>query len=516
MRRSDCPDLTPDPVTTRIRRLAAAMWMLIVTYALHAQTDTLHIVRQLNKNKQYTRALNLLDAYNRHHRGDLTGAWLRAQTLHLAGDFTGAQRAYYTLENKHPYNYDIKLDRINKVIDHGDIGSAIQQLRRLAPQLPKDYYFVAHRTLAQLFYWKGEYDKAYKEIKTALHVYPADKKALQIRAGIQRARSHWTDVRIAIQKDDQPLSAFRSELETGFYIHSHLTAGVLLSLPAFGYDDHRLSVPQGGAFGIFNFTNTGTQVRLDAGLAAFREKTEWTGGISITQRLSDVVRARAAIARLPYLTTTLAIPAALMQNQTDLQVVYDKPNGFTGKLLYRANRFAALDNGFFTIGGWLVSPGLLPDDFQIRLGYGFGYSDSKANTFRATESVDSIAANWDSTAVIPGVYDPFFSPHRQMVHTAVAAMQYQINPGLKAGLNLNYGFYARTDAPHLFPGEGDDGLLSIERGFHKATYHPFDWAGYVYYELSDRLSLKAFYKYQRTFYYKSHYFGMTGHYLFGR
>ena len=489
--------------------------LLSSSFLFGQKIDTLKRVEILNQQQHYKESLKLLDDYRHHHKNELYGDWLHAHTIALTGQFAKAQQEYYALENRHPYNYDIKLDRINKVVEHGNINKAIQQLKKIELQLPKDYNFVAHKLMAQLFYWKGDYDNAYDEIQKALYLYFDEKSALQLKEKIVRARSNWANIRLGFFNDDQPLNIIAPDIEAGFYINSMTTVGAELSYPIYSFSDNTYSTPWLTAFSKFNFIEPKIGVKLGIGVIGYQSKDKaLTGLLHVKKQFSKYWSASAGAELAPYLATTFAIPEKLMQTKYNLGVDYNNPKGFIGKASYSINQFPTLDNSYYTASGWVVSPPLSLAGFELRAGYGINYSDAKKNNFTAIESLDTIVANWDSTYNIEGTYNPFFSPSNQLIHSAVGMIKYTINPDLNIGVDINYGFSAKTDTPYLFLDKKDNGETTIGRKYHKSNYNPLDINTFVNYNISEDFQLKAFYKFQRTSYYESNYVGIASHFTF--
>jgi len=490
-----------------------ALWS--ASFLFGQKIDTLKKVQELNQSLQYKESLKLLNDYRHHHKNDIYGDWLHAHTISLTGQFAQAQREYYALENKHPYNYDIKLDRINKVVEHGNLNKAIEQLHKIAPQLPKDYNFVAHKLLAQLYYWKGDYDNAYKEIDKALYLYFDEKSALKLKEQIVQARSNWANINIGVFNDDQPLNIIAPEVEVGIYVNTLMTVGAGLSYPIYSFSDNTYTTPWLTTFSNFNFINSKVGIKLGLGVIGYKSKDKaLTGLLHIKKQFSKYTSLSASAELAPYLATTFTIPSKLMQTKYGINFDYNNPKGFIGKASYSMNQFSTLDNSYYTVSGWIVSPPLTLANLELRAGYGINYSDGKKNNFTAVESLDTIIANWDSTYTIEGTYNPFFSPSNQLIHSAVGMIKYTINNDFNIGVDVNYGFSAQTDAPYLFLDKGDNGETVIGRKYHNTHYNPLDINTFVNYKLSEDFNLKAFYKFQRTSYYESNYVGLTSHLTF--
>ncbi len=500
------------------QRLSTTLLLLFIfssSFLFAQKTDTLKMVQDLNQDKRHEESLRLLNDYRRHNKNEIYGDWLYAHTLHLTGQFVKSQKAYYALENRYPYNYDIKLDRINKVIDHENLNKAIQQLHHIEAQLPKDYNFIAHKLLSQLYYWKGDYDQAASEIDKALYLYFDEKSALKLKKQIQHARSNWLDINLGYFTDDQPMNIVAPQVEAGFYINTMTSIGAKLSFPFYSFSDNSYTTPWVSAFSKFNFIEPKIGVKVGLGMISYQSKDKALTGYVIAKKQFSKYTSLSINAELaPYLATTFSIPSKLMQTKYGINFHYNNPKGFIGKAAYSINQFPALDNSFYTASGWIVSPPLNLANFELRAGYGVNYSNSQKSTFSSAVSLDTILANWDSTYTIEGAFDPFFSPSNQLIHSAVGMIKYTINKDVNMGIDLNYGFSAKLDAPYLYLDKNTNNETVIGRKFEETTYHPMDINTFINYRWSEDLELKGFYKFQRTTYYQSNYFGVTSHLTF--
>jgi len=497
-----------------LKHLALFLAIFSSSFLFGQKMDTLKKVQELNQQQHYKESIKLLNDYRHHNKNEIYGDWLYAHTLHLTGQFTKSQSTYYALENKNPYNYDIKLDRINKVVEHGNLNKAIKQLHHIELQLPKDYNFVAHKLLSQLYYWKGDYDNAADEIDKALYLYFDEKSALALKKKIKHARSNWLDINLGYFSDDQPMTILAPKVEAGFYVSTRTSVGAKLSYPIYSFSGDSYTTPWLSAFSKFNFIEPKISVKVGIGAISYPSNDKaLTGYIDAKKQFSKYLNLSVNAALAPYLSTTFSIPSKLMETKYGISLNYNNPKGFIGKAAYSINQFSALDNSFYTASGWVVSPPLALANLELRAGYGINYSNSQTDNFTAVESLDTILANWDSTYTIEGTYNPFFSPSNQLIHSAIGMIKYTINKDINIGVDVNYGFSATLDAPYLFLDKKNN-ETTISRKFEKTTYHPMDINTYINYNWSTDLQLKAFYKLQRTSYYESNYFGLVSHLTF--
>ncbi|MCF6342177.1 MAG: tetratricopeptide repeat protein, partial [Bacteroidales bacterium] len=437
------------------------------------ETDTLRWAEALNSVHKYNKSVKLLQPYYNNHSSDLYAGWLYAGALHKARKFNKSQEIYSRMLRMFPENDDLKLDFANKLAEAGAFDEAANQLSEMSDSLPEEYVFAVQKTRAKIFFWQGEYDKALAGIEQALTMYSNDPETINLKKDIDFARSNWLIVDAKYSEDDQPLKIITPSVETIFYHNTKLSGGVNLSSPVFSRTNGLYSSQWLNGFVQLQFLRPKISIRLNAGAIKFPSfDYDWTAALHIDKTLLKHMKLGLVAERKPYLATEAAIDKKVMQTAFSAYLQWSNPNGWMGTASYDLNSFPDFDNKYFTVSAWLVTPELKASVFRFRIGYGFNYSDSDKDTFVAKESLADILDNWDSTTVVDGVYDPFFSPNEQAVHSAILMISILPTKDLNISLNTNYGFLATAKTPYLFLSKKNSGKVYIDRKFYEDRYHP--------------------------------------------
>lgn len=479
------------------------------------KNDTLAIVKELNTKEQYSKSITLFQSYYPRHKNDQYAGWIYAQTLHYSGNYAESQRIYKITIQQFPGNNDIKLDLINKLVESGDLSAAIAQIGLFLPEFPTDYKFVAYKTLAQVFYWKGDYDQAIKEIERALVIYSNDQSAIDLKNEISLARSNWVSIDFSHFTDDQPLTKLNPSISSGFYVNSRLSLGVNADHTINSISDSSYSTTWLKGSAKLNFIERKAGLKVEVGTIIYPSKEKsFTGKVELNKKLTKYLNVVFGASYQPYLATTYSIQEKLMQTQYGAAFEWYNPKGFIGRASIDNNHFSAIDNSYYTTSGWLVFPPLKLKNFDLRVGYGINYSDSKCSNFESIETLNDILTVWNTNYQIEGNYNPLFTPNKQLIHSAVGLMEYRPNKKLTMAIDISYGFSAKSNSPYLYLDRDKGGIIIIARDFAEQSYKPMDSNLSLNYQISDTFSIKGYYKYKKTYYYESKSIGITARIVF--
>lgn len=473
------------------------------------ELDTLGLVKKLNEQRDFKMSSSLLESYYPNHPNDLYAGWLYAISLHQIKKFKRSRGIYTRTIQLFPDNIDLILDYVSKLSEEGKLEEAVNLLNTLGDSLPKDYLYSVKKTLAQIYYWEGEYDKALAEVNMSLALYSTMQEAVDLKSEILLAKSNWIVIDADYSEDDQPLKIITPTIETIFYKNSSLSAGLKLNSPIILKADELYTSQWLNGMVKYQFLGSKIELKLTAGIIKFPSQDfDWTAAFQVKKVFLNHLKFGIGAERKPYLSTEAAIDKKVMQTTYGTFLSWNDPHGWTGHASFDLNRFSAFDNQYYTVSAWLLTPKLNLSVFIFRLGYGYNFSDSKENTYVSKYSLDEIISNWDSTAVIQGVYDPFFSPNKQSIHTAILIIT--INPTKKIGITLNtsYGFLATAKTPYLYLNEDEDEEPYIERQFYDDNYHPIQFTANVSYLITPKFTLNAYYTYSSTNFYISQLVGL--------
>jgi len=395
--------------------LVVALLFTAVVHVTAQETDTLETAKALGAQQKYKESCQLLETYYAGHQQDLYAGWLYATALHQVKKYKKSQVVFDRLIQLFPDNLDLRLDYAAKLTEAGNFREALYQLNEMGSSLPEPYLLAIGLIKARMYYWQGAYDKAEKEVNQALAISAKDPEAVGLKKSIDLARSNWLIVDASYSTDDQPLQIITPSVKTIFYQKAQFSWGINFNAPVFLETEKTLSSQWLNGFARFSFLGPKISLKINAGgLRLPSTDFDWTAAIHLDKTLLKHLKIGLSAGRLPYLATLTSLDKKVMQAQYGAYVSWNDQNGWMGHASYDVNSFPAFDNHYYTASAWLVSPALKLSVFSFKAGYGFNYSDSKENTFVSDKPLNEIIDNWDTTTVVTGIYDPFFSPNNNL------------------------------------------------------------------------------------------------------
>ena len=476
--------------------------------------DTIGLAKDLQSNGEIVRSIDLLNTYYDKHSQELYAGWLFADALFKNREYDKASDIYTELIKLYPENIDLRLDYARKITNRGLFREALFHLNKLNKDLPKDYKFVVEKTIAKIYFWQGEYEKALLNINIALKIYKNDKELLPLKSDILKIQSNWVKIDASYMDDNQPLTRMTPDIEIGFYHNSRISSMVGVN-SSFYSKDFKLYKGAGiNGKMIYRFLKSKASMEFGLGLIRLPSGKSSPGGMFILKKeLFKSMKLNLKYKYTPYLATTASIDEKVMQNIFGVSIVRDDTRSWMGKISFDIHSFPTFDNSYNAFSSWIVSPDLKLSKVGFRLGYGFNYSDSRKNTFNNILSINELLSLKDTAVIVKGAYDPFFSPKNQKIHSIIGIISYNPVKKINIGLKINYGISATLETPYLFL-DNRAGELSIQRNYFNDSYNPVEINGYISYELPNEVSVKAYYNYQRTIYFTSYITGLTTKFLF--
>jgi hypothetical protein len=255
----------------------------------------------------------------------------------------------------------------------------------------------------------------------------------------------------------------------------------------------------------FFIGKSGTDISLSAGaFKNFSASADWTGDVTVHQKLYKYISLHLEAERKPYLSTVASSSLSLMQNSLSAAVILDKSNSWTAQAAYRY-QFYNDKNPIQTAYIWTLSQPIKASVFQFRFGYGYNYSASKASRYTSTKSVNEILANYNANEQITGVYSPYFTPIQQHTHSAIVSIKIRPAKFVDIALKADVGFYAQAQNPYLYLDQNAADGIFINSGFAKQVFHPYKLSANVDFKVGSKVTLGADYAYTSGFFYSNHY-----------
>jgi tetratricopeptide (TPR) repeat protein len=398
------------------------------------------------------------------------------------------------IKNPNPY---LKLDYARLLFELNELSKAREVL--------EDYLKTdktnseAINMMGTIFYWQGKPGVAIRYFESVLDKYPGNEWALKYVNEIKENTSPFIHLNSIYSDDTQPLQTAGISIETGKYFSFLLDPKLKIQFNQFSNTlekEHAYSIVLNNNISILKIK---TDILVSAG--AYRSpignSTNLIGGIKLNKHIFKYFTFSGLVERKPYLLTLRSLNKNILSNNYSGSLIYFKETSWNGQIEYAIQEFPD-NNKVNNFNAWLLSPQIRFSKFAIALGYGFSLSDSEQNRFSPVNSISEIISGID---MIEGVYDPYFTPRNQHIHSAICNLSIDISKSFTISTNTVYGFYATTDNPYFYLDKNSNGELFINREFANLKFEPMEIAGRINWKLSKRFNLHALYSHLKTFYY---------------
>jgi tetratricopeptide (TPR) repeat protein len=471
--------------------------------------DTLTRAQSLKDKGQAKEAMKLLSGYYPYHSNDLYTNWIYAQAAFLERKFKLSKDLYLKALSISPSDASLQLDFAKSLLSMGEIKMATGYIRHcteIDEANPEPWYY-----MASIDYWQGDNKKALALLDNILVHVPDYTPARELKNEILLKLSPWLSLGGTYTSDDQPMNLLNPYLKGGWYRSNALGLDFQLNIPVSFQDSGNFNGIGFNAGNNFYIKKANLNLYLNIGLFSHTSLQElgWTTDLKLEKKFLKHMSFLAEYQRKPYLMTVSSLKIPLFENAAAISLAWNDPERWNGQISFLPSTFSIDNNYVLAVGGWVLAPNIKTGRFGFQFGYGYAYSNSKENRFVADKSLEEIISSWNETASITGVYDPYFTPNNQQVHSVLALVNFKAAKRVHLSLNINAGVFATTLYPYLFlDGESSDSLF-IDRSFTRETFHPFNISAGFTWQMTKRMDLSALFNYNSTIYYKTKSFGIT-------
>lgn len=312
----------------------------------------------------------------------------------------------------------------------------------------------------------------------------------------------WLTAELSAAHDNQPRDALRLRVEYGRFVLPNATlaghaTGSLWDARAAGEESATAEV---GATGTVGWGGFGVAL---TGSALLGTPTDATTELPV---LADAqlrfqpgadVSFRARLTRDRYTATSASLDTLVLVHGVELALDRAAAPGWAGELVARREWFDD-GNPVSTAFGWLLAPLSRGTGHAVRAGYGVGWQDSDASNWVAVETSrggpgPAVGAQ---PAEVPGRYDPYYTPHDVVTHTALANVALALGDGWLV-LDGAYG-YGTEIAPTLRSNAAGTVVLQ----FSERSFTPYRATARWNMPLGDLTSLELRSEHSRTPFYR--------------
>lgn len=482
--------------------------------------DSLNFAKtQLNQGN-IIEALQLLSILEESHPGDENVIRVKGQALYWSKDFSNTKSYFRKSIQTYPSLVWIKLDFGRILYELNEFPESEELLKKflaLEPDYPE-----AVQMLAEINYWSGGRPTvSYEYLDKILAPYPDNEPANRLKREIQQNTAPRIGIKPVYYTDNQIIKYLGFQATGEFYHSALLQPGFLTEYRTY---ENGESVQIAQASLKSGFVKSGTDLYLRAGMANSSqwENQELTYGVEIRQKLPANLVLAGSLDQEYYLYTLASIAQPI--NPVTFRSSFGRETGknWIGKLLYQKSLFKD-DNWVQTIAAWFLIPVVQANAINLSLGHSFNFSDSKEVRFSENLPIKNQVGNTGSETIIPGSYNPYFTPINQVINGALAKVKFDFTPDFSLSLTGNMGFYARIDNPNMIyydtppiPGPNPGPGLGQGRGNQPISqediylilvdqkFTPFDFKVSIDWKISPKSTLNSSYNYQKTIFLNSH------------
>ena len=485
--------------------------IIIVTTAFAQQKkDTLQYSKDLKDAGNIKDSYKILKGYLANHPKEFNAIWFSAKLAYWNWEVDNAKQYYHTALSLQPKNYYLKLDYAMMLTETGEFDEAIEHLSQYIQydSLSKD----AQLYLAKAYYWKGNTGEALKVLNNLPTKLKNNESVKELRHEIALVRATNLGVKAGYDYDDQPMKHFSSGVSLSKYENNFLNWLVEAKTHYFNSDSGNTNAYSLDAGNKFSFYNLGMQLNTHIGatIMPFANSTAFTGGLGIDKKLYKGFSLQLGAERKPYFFTIASTHTKVMETEATAAISINNFKNFSGKIQYQQMMF---DGGnIHATSAWVLSPALKWNKLSVKAGYSYQYADADNNNYSSTKSLDTLIAH--STTTITGVYNPYFTPKSQSVHSALLWLNFKPTGRLNITASASVAFSASLLNPYLYLNNNSSNVTYIAKGYSTQTYTPLNFNLKIQYNISERVSAQANYAYQKTNFYAGQFIDATINILF--
>ena len=195
------------------------------------------------------------------------------------------------------------------------------------------------------------------------------------------------------------------------------------------------------------------------GFRGARDTMHWTGHGALGFRAGNGVTLRGRVERSPYTSTLASLAEPISTTSATAALHIDTP-GWRGEAVVRRDAYPD-DNAVTSAYAWLLAPVPGGSGGRLQAGYAIAAADADEDRFMLVRPVQP----WPPSDVrydFSGVYRPYFTPAREVVHSMIAAATAGRPGAATFSAGGSYGFRAREDVT-AFQASGPQVLAVTER-----------------------------------------------------
>ncbi len=466
----------------RVRAILTVSLLAAANLSAQAGTpsiDTIAEARRLRDANDFAGAAALMRSYVESHPDDPGSARFAALMAYWSKDQPTADAIYAGAIGRHPSDAELRLEYGRFLVETGKPSRARDVLAPLtanrstsnsARQIAR-----ARTLLGTADYWRGDFTGARNEFRTALALDSSLADARRQLLEIETAAAPWVRVGTDLWDDDQPLRYASFNAEGGWFVTPLTPIDVRARSSVYDADSASHAILAAEASVTSYFPAAHLDLAAGAGVLdrSFGEALDWTARVSLGVRLPGTVQLQAKYARSPYTNTVRSLDQGIMVQALEANARFGKAVSWNGELGARHEIYPD-DNSVSSGFGWILAPLASGEKGALHIGYGFTAQSAAESRFLPRADVN--VRPGDPPTMIPGEYNPYYTPDNLRVHSALANASVRPTRQLRIEAGGRYALSAREDAPVLY-GVASPPSATVERTFYERSFTPWSARG---------------------------------------
>jgi len=157
------------------------------------------------------------------------------------------------------------------------------------------------------------------------------------------------------------------------------------------------------------------------------------------------------------------------------------------------------DNSVSSGFGWILAPLASGEKGALHIGYGFTAQSAAESRF--LPQADVSVRPGDPPTMIPGEYNPYYTPDNLRVHSALANVSVRPTRQLRIEAGGRYALSAREDAPVLY-GVASPPSATVGRTFYERSFTPWSARGTMDWNATPAMRISVGAEHGREAYYQ--------------
>jgi Tfp pilus assembly protein PilF len=446
-----------------------------------ARVDTIGEARRLRDANDFAGAAALMRAYVESHPEDSGAARFAALMAYWSKDQAAASSVYARAIANHPGDADLRLEYGRFLVE---TGNASRARAILGPVVATDSVSFSPQQIARARtllgtadYWRGDFTKARDEFRAALALDSSVADARRLLLEIETAAAPWVRIDSDLWDDDQPLRYAGFNAEGGWFVTPLTPIDVRARSSLYDANSASEAMLAAEASVTSYFPSAHLDLVAGAGLVdrSFGESLDWTARIALGVRLPGTVMLQARYARSPYTSTVRSLDQGIMVHTLEANARWGKARSWNGEVGARHEIYPdsnSVSSGF----GWILAPLASGETGTLHVGYGFTAQSADESRFLPQGNIT--VRPGDPPTMVPGEYNPYYTPNNIRVHSALANASVQASRRLRIEAGGRYAINAQEDAPVLYA-VASPPSVTVERTFYDRSFKPWSARGSI-------------------------------------